>query len=211
MLTVQLAKPTLDLANLKLVPNPDSQRILSTVLPLLLQSSLQGLGQPGVMEAVGNSLRLSDVTYSCQCISESWCCTGILWLYGCCKYSRWINCGLLMISIKLARDFVDAFYQLPIDAFNGLMQCAITSLAMQERYSLVSACTFLVYISTCLPRRQCAYLSNSKFFIGHPGPSNLRRWGPCWSQDSYIGNALETSDAGNTLWIRRHGATICRS
>ena len=94
MLTVQLAKPTLDLANLKLVPNPDAQGILSSALPLLLQSSLQGLGQPGAMEAVGILLCLSNIMHSCQGTSESRHCTGLLWVYGCRQYSRWIHCEL---------------------------------------------------------------------------------------------------------------------
>ncbi|CAL1698588.1 unnamed protein product [Somion occarium] len=39
--------------------------------------------------------------------------------------------------------FIPVFYQLPHDLFNALMQCAISALSLQERYSLVSACTFL--------------------------------------------------------------------
>jgi hypothetical protein len=53
MLIVQLAKPTFDLSTLKLVHNPDAQGILSHVLPILLEASLNVLGQPGSMEAVG--------------------------------------------------------------------------------------------------------------------------------------------------------------
>lgn len=52
MLIVQLAKPTLDLANLKFVPNADAQGILSSALPVILDASLSTLGQPGAMEAV---------------------------------------------------------------------------------------------------------------------------------------------------------------
>ncbi|KAL6303348.1 ARM repeat-containing protein [Sparassis latifolia] len=43
----------------------------------------------------------------------------------------------------IAQHFVATFYRLPPDLFNALIQCAITSLGLQERYSLVSACTFL--------------------------------------------------------------------
>ncbi|KAI0772392.1 ARM repeat-containing protein [Trametes elegans] len=39
--------------------------------------------------------------------------------------------------------FLPIFYRLPPDLFNALVQCAIGSLSLQERYSLTSACTFL--------------------------------------------------------------------
>jgi hypothetical protein len=51
MLIVQLAKPTLDLSTLKLIQNPEAQGILSHALPILLEASLNTLGQPGAMEA----------------------------------------------------------------------------------------------------------------------------------------------------------------
>ncbi|KZP33116.1 ARM repeat-containing protein [Athelia psychrophila] len=44
---------------------------------------------------------------------------------------------------NLARDFVEALFRIDSGLFTGLIQCAIGSLALQERYSLVSACTFL--------------------------------------------------------------------
>ena len=44
----------------------------------------------------------------------------------------------------MAQHFVAAFYRLPTALFDALMQCAATSLGLQERYSLVGACTFLV-------------------------------------------------------------------
>jgi len=109
MLIVQLAKPTLDLSTLTFVPIPEAQSVLSSALPVLLEASLNTLGQPGAMEAN------PDIVQA---------------FFGCMD--------------TLARDFVDAFYRLPPGAFDGLMQCAIESLALQERYSLVSACTFLV-------------------------------------------------------------------
>ncbi|KAI0076848.1 ARM repeat-containing protein [Panus rudis PR-1116 ss-1] len=43
----------------------------------------------------------------------------------------------------IAQHFIVVFYQLPPDLFNALMQCSISALSLQERYSLVSACTFL--------------------------------------------------------------------
>lgn len=43
----------------------------------------------------------------------------------------------------VARIFTRAFYQLPDGLFNALMDCARSALTLQERYSLVSSCTFL--------------------------------------------------------------------
>ncbi|KAH9886674.1 ARM repeat-containing protein [Cubamyces lactineus] len=42
-----------------------------------------------------------------------------------------------------AQHFMPVFYRLPPDLFNALIQCAIGALSLQERYSLISACTFL--------------------------------------------------------------------
>ncbi|KAJ3547929.1 hypothetical protein NM688_g5353 [Phlebia brevispora] len=43
----------------------------------------------------------------------------------------------------VAQHFIAVFYLLPPDLFNALIQCAIGALSLQERYALVSACTFL--------------------------------------------------------------------
>ncbi|KDR78193.1 hypothetical protein GALMADRAFT_65460 [Galerina marginata CBS 339.88] len=47
---------------------------------------------------------------------------------------------------QAAQDFTDNFYTLPPGLFDALIQCAITALSLQERYSLVSACNFLATI-----------------------------------------------------------------
>lgn len=44
----------------------------------------------------------------------------------------------------IAQHFVAVFYRLPPDLFNALMQCAVSALSLQERYSMVAACTFLL-------------------------------------------------------------------
>ncbi|KAJ7220593.1 armadillo-type protein [Mycena pura] len=44
---------------------------------------------------------------------------------------------------RVAQDFTSAFCALPDGAFDALMQCAISALSLQERYSLVASCTFL--------------------------------------------------------------------
>lgn len=46
---------------------------------------------------------------------------------------------------QVAKHFVAVFYNLPPGALDALMQCAVSSLSLQERYSLVATCTFLVY------------------------------------------------------------------
>ncbi|PPR02897.1 hypothetical protein CVT24_002281, partial [Panaeolus cyanescens] len=44
---------------------------------------------------------------------------------------------------RVAQDFTSAFYTLPPGLFDALIQCATKALSLQERYSLVYACTFL--------------------------------------------------------------------
>ena len=51
---------------------------------------------------------------------------------------------LLTLPHQFVHHFLPIFYRLPPDLFNALMQCAISSLSLQERYSLTSSCTFLV-------------------------------------------------------------------
>lgn len=41
---------------------------------------------------------------------------------------------------RVAQDFTGAFCALPDGPFDALMQCAISALSLQERYSLVAAC-----------------------------------------------------------------------
>ncbi|KIK52851.1 hypothetical protein GYMLUDRAFT_179628 [Collybiopsis luxurians FD-317 M1] len=44
---------------------------------------------------------------------------------------------------RVAQNFTANFYTLPPGALDALMQCSIRALTLQERYSLVAACTFL--------------------------------------------------------------------
>lgn len=46
--------------------------------------------------------------------------------------------------MQFANHFVASFYQLPPELFSSLMQCAIASLGLQERYSMVAGCAFIV-------------------------------------------------------------------
>ncbi|KAF9228193.1 ARM repeat-containing protein [Gyrodon lividus] len=43
----------------------------------------------------------------------------------------------------VAKHFIAIFYNLPPGALDALMYCAVSSLSLQERYSLVATCTFL--------------------------------------------------------------------
>ncbi|KAJ6620534.1 armadillo-type protein [Mycena sp. CBHHK59/15] len=54
---------------------------------------------------------------------------------------------------RVAQDFTSAFYTLPDSTLDALMQCTVSALALQERYSLVAACTFL----GCLIHRTSLY------------------------------------------------------
>lgn len=47
-------------------------------------------------------------------------------------------------AVQFANHFVACFYLLPSELFNSLMQCAIVSLGLQERYSMVAGCAFIV-------------------------------------------------------------------
>lgn len=52
--------------------------------------------------------------------------------------------SIILMSSQFIHHFLTIYYRLPPDLFNGLVQCAIGALSLQERYSLTSACTFLV-------------------------------------------------------------------
>jgi hypothetical protein len=58
-------------------------------------------------------------------------------------FSRWIF-HAPDILFQIAVHFIEAFYKLPRGGVDALLRLAIEALALQERYSLVSACTFLV-------------------------------------------------------------------
>lgn len=52
---------------------------------------------------------------------------------------------------QVALHFISALYRIPPPALDALLRCAAGSLALQERYSLVAACTFLVREHVMLP------------------------------------------------------------
>jgi len=53
-----------------------------------------------------------------------------------CSCSFWV--------MQFANHFVVSFYHLPPELFSALMHCAIASLGLQERYSMVAGCAFIV-------------------------------------------------------------------
>ncbi|KAF8835272.1 ARM repeat-containing protein [Paxillus ammoniavirescens] len=109
MLIIQLDPPAMfNTSTLKSPPNIEGMAVLSNVLPVLLQTSLSILGQPGAMESN------PDIVQA---------------FFGCLD--------------TVAKHFIAIFYNLPPGALEALMQCAVSSLSLQERYSLVATCTFL--------------------------------------------------------------------
>ena len=46
--------------------------------------------------------------------------------------------------MQASQDFTSAFYALPNGLLDSVMQCAVRALCLQERYSLVAACNFIV-------------------------------------------------------------------
>ncbi|KAG5640712.1 hypothetical protein DXG03_007469 [Asterophora parasitica] len=47
---------------------------------------------------------------------------------------------------RTAQDFTRSFYTLPPGGLDALLNSVIKALSLQERYSLVQACNFLVYL-----------------------------------------------------------------
>jgi hypothetical protein len=71
------------------------------------------------------------------------------------------------------------FYQLPPGALDVLMQCTMTSLSLQERYSLVATCTFLVLN---LPLHSCSHFSRLLFINGRKRSSGGLRVAMIWEK-----------------------------
>ncbi|KAL4071677.1 armadillo-type protein [Scleroderma yunnanense] len=108
-LAIQLdPPPTFTVPTLKPSPNAEAIAILTNALPVILQTSLSMLGQPGALESNPD---IVQAFFSCL--------------------------------DSVAKHFISIFYGLPPGALDALMQCAIRSLSLQERYSLVATCTFL--------------------------------------------------------------------
>ncbi|KAG6334626.1 hypothetical protein ID866_4467 [Astraeus odoratus] len=100
--------PPLIASTMKPAPDAEAITVLSNVLPVILQTSLSMLGQPGALESNPDVVQM---------------------------FFGYLD--------SVAKDFTNVFYNLPPGALDALMQCAIRSLSLQERYSLVATCTFL--------------------------------------------------------------------
>ncbi|TDL27101.1 ARM repeat-containing protein [Rickenella mellea] len=73
----------------------------------------------------------------------------------------------------IAQHFTAVFFRLPSIAFDALIQCAIRALSLQERYSLVSACTFLgTLINRTIPNEDLA--PHGRAFIDVHGKATMR-------------------------------------
>lgn len=51
--------------------------------------------------------------------------------------------ALFECMTTLSEHFVTVFFSIPADVFQGLMECSIAALLVDERYSLVKSCSFL--------------------------------------------------------------------
>lgn len=144
MLTIQLDPPSLLPTTFKSVPTHEAEQIALNVLEVILQASLNVLSQPEAMESVCyvTFLSASDAQGTHR-LPISFKPSSVVWIR-CVARQNGHQAHSLMSAPQMAQHFVAAFYRLPPNLFNALMQCTVTSLGLQERYSLVGACTFLV-------------------------------------------------------------------
>jgi len=68
---------------------------------------------------------------------------------------------------RVAQDFTSTFYTLPPGLLDGLVQCAIKTLSVQERYSLVAACNFLI---TLINRSSALNVHRTSILAAHGRP-----------------------------------------
>lgn len=141
MLVIQLDPPSLLPPRFK-TTNEEAQMVISHILPGLLQDSLTFLSRPGVMEDVSHMTHppLRSLTVD----QEPRHSARILFLYGVCEHYVMPAFCSFSFAMQFANHFVASFYHLPPELFNSLMQCAIASLGLQERYSMVAGCGFIV-------------------------------------------------------------------
>ncbi|THH20956.1 hypothetical protein EW146_g521 [Bondarzewia mesenterica] len=129
MLVVQLDPPSLRPTALRAVPSLEAIAIVRDVVNVLVQTSLNFLSVPNAMEAA--SLFVIMVV-ACGKSDD-----------GHLTQNPDIVQDFFDFVEKVAFHFVAVFYQLAPGSFDALIRCAVTSLALQERYSLVAAAKFL--------------------------------------------------------------------
>jgi hypothetical protein len=141
MLVIQLDPPSLLPPRFK-TTNEEAQMVVSQILPGLLRDSLIFLSRQGVMEDVGHCTSPTARTLTVDL--EPRHSPRILFLFG--VGERRITLTIFSFSfwMQFANHFVASFYHLSPELFSSLMQCAIASLGLQERYSMVAGCSFIV-------------------------------------------------------------------
>uniref|UniRef100_A0A0W0G8H2 Uncharacterized protein n=1 Tax=Moniliophthora roreri TaxID=221103 RepID=A0A0W0G8H2_MONRR len=117
--------------------------VVSNVLPVILSTSLSTLGGPGGMENA-STLCISfkhGLNFTSLRTRISFKNSSPVWIG--CGFNASASHRMPKPSIQVAQNLPGNFYVLPLGGLDALMQCAIRALALQERYSLVAACTFL--------------------------------------------------------------------
>ena len=51
---------------------------------------------------------------------------------------------------RMAEEYTQELYSMPEGALDELMRCAIVALGLQERYSMIAACKFIVRAVLCI-------------------------------------------------------------
>lgn len=204
MLSIQLDPPSLLPTTFKSVPTHEAEQIALNVLGVILQTSLTALGQPEAMESVRRLITYAPTNYSntSRILILFKRSSGVSIL---CVIQSPRSCAVLIRFAQMAQHFAAAFYRLPTALFDALMQCTVTSLGLQERYSLVGACTFLV------SRHSVRFdhdLKNTEF-LADPHHSYLC----CGRTERRQANARPYSwphnYGGYPQWLRRRGPSFC--
>ena len=116
--------------------------MVERLLPVLVRCGLEVLSMDGAMENVG--LPLGWKVGLINIALESRHRSRVLFI---CRSRAWLSSVLastLLMVEQTAQEFTKAVYSLPLELFDGLVRCAVKALSLQERYSLVAACNFLV-------------------------------------------------------------------
>ncbi|KZV82789.1 ARM repeat-containing protein [Exidia glandulosa HHB12029] len=124
MLVGQMNPPTA--STLKVVPTPEAKAFVSGLLPAILEPCVQ---------ALRDSDQLAEVRLHAT--------HALLGLQSHVTKNPDIAQAFFKFLEQVATNFIWAFFDLPPIAFAAMMQCSLTALAVQERYSLVAASSFL--------------------------------------------------------------------
>ena len=106
MLIIQLDPPIMfTTMTLKTPPNVEGMTVVSNVLPVLLQTSLSMLGQPGAMESVRVWVQIASM--GADTTSEPRYRAGVLWLFGQCACLS----GRTFVYIKAVRRWPSTLWR----------------------------------------------------------------------------------------------------